>query len=333
MKKTATAKRLMEDTPLTLSDISRLTLELVENLGSRCRGLERQEMIRLLRRVGQLGVEGLRKREHTVTFEQAAWESVAARHDRRPTTRRDLRYVIRRMLKVPGAGGLALRSMGARECRDLLQHSFGSSPRCYRKARTILHSIFAYGFRHEWCDANPVDRLSVPRLRETTIAPLSLADIERLKSAAYQPEHEPMRLSLHLMLYCGARPTEVMRLQPDDICWEKRQLIIRPQTSKTGGGRSIPLRPVSFEAGLVGRKHIPQNWAVRWRALRHAAGFTQWTPDILRHTFASYHAAWFRNLPALQLEMGHRDSSLLQMRYIGLLPNDAAGFWRGCQPS
>lgn len=333
MKKTATAERLMEGIPLNLNDIARLTLELLENLGARCHGMNRQEIICLLRRVGQLGIEGLRTKEQTVTFEQAAWESVAARNDRRPTTRRDLRYVIRRMLKVPGVASLALRSMGARECRELLQRSFGSSPGSYRKARAILHSIFSYGFRHEWCDANPVDRLGVPRLRETPIVPLSLTEIERLKATARQPEHEPMRLSLHLMLYCGVRPTEVMRLQPDDICWEKRQLIIRPQTSKTGGGRSIPLRPVSSEAGLVGKRHIPHNWLARWKALRLAAGFTHWAPDTLRHTFASYHAAWFRNLPALQLEMGHRDSSLLQMRYIGLLPDDAAGFWHGCQPS
>ena len=38
--------------------------------------------------------------------------------------------------------------------------------------------------------------------------------------------------------------------------------------------------------------------------------------DVCRHTFASYHAAYLRNLPELQLEMGHRDASLLMTRYM-----------------
>ena len=40
--------------------------------------------------------------------------------------------------------------------------------------------------------------------------------------------------------------------------------------------------------------------------------------NALRHTFASYHAAHFRDLPALQLEMGHRSSDLLRTRYLNL---------------
>ena len=34
------------------------------------------------------------------------------------------------------------------------------------------------------------------------------------------------------------------------------------------------------------------------------------------HTFATYQAARFGNVAALQIEMGHRDSSLLRTRYV-----------------
>ena|GEM_PF-2280607 len=48
-----------------------------------------------------------------------------------------------------------------------------------------------------------------------------------------------------------------------------------------------------------------------------------------RHTFASYHAAYFRNLPELQLEMGYRDTSLLRSRYMmPTLKKEAAAFWK-----
>ena len=51
---------------------------------------------------------------------------------------------------------------------------------------------------------------------------------------------------------------------------------------------------------------------------------------VCRHSFATYHAVLFRNLPELQLEMGHRDTSLLRSRYmVPAHRRDAVAFWRG----
>ena len=76
-------------------------------------------------------------------------------------------------------------------------------------------------------------------------------------------------------------------------------------------------------------KNIEKKWQKRWLELRRSAGFTRWVPDVCRHTFATYHAAHFRNLPELQLEMGHRDVSLLRSRYMApALRRTAKEFWR-----
>jgi integrase len=73
---------------------------------------------------------------------------------------------------------------------------------------------------------------------------------------------------------------------------------------------------------------VPRNWQKHWRDLRRAAGFTRWTPDVCRHSFASYHAAYFRNLPELQVIMGHRDLSLLRSRYMAPTSRkEARVFW------
>ena len=136
-----------------------------------------------------------------------------------------------------------------------------------------------------------------------------------------------MRTSLHLMLYCGLRPNEVARLCPDDIQLHEKRVLIHPRTSKTGGGRVVPIRKAERLKG--GRIRIPRNWQNRWLALRRAAGFTRWVPDICRHTFASYHAAHFKDLPLLQLEMGHSTPTLLRSRYLNLPRTaHAAAFWR-----
>lgn len=316
----------MKGLPLDGSDAARLTLEMTEALGDKAQGLGKAQLMELLRRVARAGIRTLEAEEQTVRFETAAWASVEARAGRRPLTTRDLRHFVRRMLRVQGVGERPLRAMTARECRSMLQEAFGGSRHSYRKGRSILHSIFAYGIRQEWCDANPADRIEAPSLTEREIKPLTLSEVRRLEEAAAMPEHRAMQLPLHLMLYCGIRPAEAQRLRPEDIQWKRRRVIIRPQTSKTGGGRIVPLRKAGLLRGA--QRSIPGNWRQRWRALRLAAGFEGWQADALRHTFASYHAAYFKDLPALQLEMGHRDLSLIRMRYAAIVQERPALFWR-----
>ena len=48
----------------------------------------------------------------------------------------------------------------------------------------------------------------------------------------------------------------------------------------------------------------------------HSIG--RWVQDVLRHTYASFHAKNYADLPRLQLNMGHRDQSLLRSRYINM---------------
>ena len=324
-----TAIELIKDLPLTINDVARIALEITEGLGASAAGLTRSEMMGMMRRVATEGVRAVKEAGKTVCFAEAARASLEARRDRRPTTQRDLRHFIGRLLRVEGAGERPLRAMGVAECKKLLEKAFPNSPSSYKKGRAILSSIFSYGIRQEWCDRNPVQAIETPRIKEKTITPLTMEEIERLERTAEHPEHREMQLSLKLMLYCGIRPAEVTRINPQrDIVGD--ELIIRPQTSKTGGGRIVPLRKV---APYI-RRHrenliIPDRWEQRWRALRRAARFRTWQADACRHTFATYHARHFRNIPALQLEMGHSSPRLLHSRYISPIPQGAARrFWQ-----
>ncbi len=275
----------------------------------------------------EYGIEAEQAREQTVSLKTAGWASVAARADLRATSIRDLRYFLRKILKVEGVAELPLRTITSKQCREILRVAFGHSKSMYIKGRALLHSVFAYGMRQEWCDTNPVARIEVPKVQERTKEPLSLEAVRRLEVVAQQERLCDMRLSLHLLLYCGIRPTEVSRLRPEDFCRKEGVVIIRPAKSKTGGGRVVPLR--GAEKIPAEQWVIPQHWQKRWRELRRAAGFTHWVPDVCRHTFASYHASYFRNLSQLQLEMGHRDVTLLCTRYMSpVLYSAAKCFWK-----
>ena len=278
--------------------------------------------VRRARECVRLGAEEMRKRERTVTFAKAVETALEDRKRKGLRARSivDFRYLCKRMMKMnAGLAERRVRSITSDDCREYLQAAYGESPSQYRKARAILSGVFSTAIRHDWCDSNPVARVEVPEVVEKPIEPLTIEEVERLEAAAQLPEHEDMQLSLHLMLYCGIRPTEVSRIDPErDIDWQNQRVVVRPTTSKTGGGRVVPLRCGNINAL---RHDIPHRWAQRWRALRKAAGWSKeddhpWRQDVCRHTFATYHAAHFRNFAALQMEMGHRDSSLLRTRYV-----------------
>ena len=269
----------------------------------------------------QLGEEQLRLRERTVTFRKAVETALEDRKRKGLRARSivDFRYLCKRLMKLnPWLSERRVRSITSEDCRRSLEAAFGGSAAQYRKARAILSGVFSTAVRHDWCEANPVARVEVPEVVEAPIKPLGLDEVARLEETARRPEHRDMQLSLHLMLYCGIRPTEVSRINPEtDIDWEHALVLVRPTTSKTGGGRVVPLR----KAGAISVRTIPRRWVQRWRALRKAAGWSKesahpWRQDVCRHTFATYHAARFRNYAALQIEMGHRDSSLLRTRYV-----------------
>lgn len=328
--KTKTAQNLLREhkLPLTVTDSARLVLEACEELGTPVAGLPREKLMTMLRQTLREGARAVKAGERTCSFREAAWASYESRvrQGRRAATLGDLRHFIGRMLRIVGFGEKPLRTLTTEECRCMLAAAFGGSAHSYRKARAILHSIFAYGERQEWCEGNPVSRIEVPCVAERPIEPLSVAEVHRLERAASRSEHASMRLPLVLMLYCGLRPTEVARLNPQrDIDRRERLVIVRPQTSKTGGGRVVPLRVMP----PADAAEIPHNWRRQWRSLRLAAGFTTWRADACRHTFASYHRAYFRNLDALQSEMGHRDSALLRTRYtLPVSPVEARAFWQ-----
>lgn len=71
-----TARKLISELPLNINDIARLALEATESLGELAEGMERREMLQMLRRVIAEGVRAVRAAENTVSFEVAVEKSV-----------------------------------------------------------------------------------------------------------------------------------------------------------------------------------------------------------------------------------------------------------------
>ncbi len=331
------------------ADAARLILEVLEEmpeLHSHVRAQERAPLMQSLRRILREGIATVRASEKTVCFAFAAEESLRRRTaaGRKPTTLRDLRHFIRRLLRVPGLAESPLRTLRTEQCRQALDTAFAGSAHSLRKGRAIMHSIFAYGVRQGWCSNNPVAAIELPVIEEREIIPLSLTECRRLVETAQLPPFRECLPALGLMLFAGVRPGEVARLHWSDVHSDEGILRIAARHSKTGGARRVelcpPLRrllrkhcPVQNENIKNGKARLcPPRWLTRWRMLRKAAGLGKhWAPDVLRHTFASYHALTYQNLPALQLQLGHQNLRLLLTRYLNLpllRRADTAKFWQ-----
>ena len=242
----------------------------------------------------------------------------------RPESFADIRYLGNRLLKSDKE--LAARNfseLSLAECEEWLSLEF-KSPSQFNKARTMLHGVFEFATRREWCDKNPIKLIEKRKILEKEIIPLTNTQAESLlKSAKIQKNSECLP-AVGLLLFAGIRPQEVRRLKWKDIDLEEGFITVRSQCSKTGGVRHVEIAPalkriLTKHKGEEESTICPSNWRRKWKNIREESGFKNvWVQDILRHTYASYFAKRFRDLPRLQLNMGHRDLSLLRSRYVNM---------------
>ena len=293
--------------------------------GTRTSETSAQRALKRSKRIITLGAEALKQRERTVTFEKAVEAALEVRKERRTRTVYDFRYFTRRFMKrCKGLATRRVRSITPQECAEYIEQAF-ETPRQRQKARLILSGVFGTAVKRGWCDANPVARVEAPRVVETPVPILSPQEIGALRQTAATYRNGSCAAAVGMMLYSGIRPHEVARLTWAQVDLRERAIYILPRHSKTGGARRVtihkPLMKIlRSHKREEGEMICPANWLHHWRELRRAAGWDsparRWPQDALRHTFASYHLSYFRSFTELQLEIGHRDATLLRTRYV-----------------
>ena len=255
----------------------------------------------------------------------------------KPTSLRDIKTIANRIFrKNPTLKERFAGDISSEEWLKILNCQF-PLPNQFNKARTMLHGVFEFATRREWCDKNPVKLIERRRIIEKEISPLSFPQIKNLIKTAKMPKHKECLPAIGLLMFAGVRPREVHRLTWKDIDLEENSITIHSLCSKTGGVRQVEICSslkrllAPFANGQKNERVCPKNWQKRWRDIRNDSGFKNvWVQDILRHTYASYHAKRFKDLPRLQLNMGHYDLSLLRSRYVnmrGISHTDARDFF------
>ena len=351
------AKKVLGKAKVSVLDSARFVRNILDAKPSDSKLTDAQFVLKVI----DAGLRNIRAKEMSLADGFALY--LKSKQHLRPDSVRDIRCIGNRLLRTsPEFGKRNFSELSVSECEEWLNAAFHTdsqfkrsaneiSPQAkdpkgetahkvsasqFNKARTMLHGLFEFALRREWCDKNPIKRIERKKVVEKEIQPLKLSETKRLIKTA-QNESPVYAVVAALLVYTGIRPREVRRLTWRDIDTEEKTITVRSQCSKTGGVRQVEIPPVlnrvliAHSSEFKEEKICPTDWQRRWRKIRDNSGFRgRWIQDVLRHTYASFHAKRFKDLPRLQLNMGHYDVSLLRSRYVnmrGISNTDARNFF------
>lgn len=311
------AKEVLGATTVSVVDSARFIRNVLDAKPNDCKLSDAQFVLKVI----EVGLRNMRTKEMSVAEGVAIYYK--SKQHLRPDSIRDIRCIGNRLLRTnPELGKRNFSELSVAECEEWLNAAFHTNPQL-NKGRTMLHGLFEFALRREWCDKNPIKRIERKKVVEKEIQPLKLSETRRLIKTA-QLESPSCGVVAALLVYAGIRPREVLRLTWRDIDTEEKTITVRSQCSKTGGVRQVEIPPVLNRLLITHKSEnasniCPRDWQRRWRKIRDNSGFRgRWVQDVLRHTYASFHAKNYADLPRLQLNMGHRDLSLLRSRYVNM---------------
>jgi len=210
--------------------------------------------------------------------------------------------------------------------RDLLAHVESVGSGRWRVAR----AMFRWSATQEppMIDLDPTRQMRpVFRAKSGEIDFLTVDESRRIMSGAGD-----LAPALALMLFAGIRPHEVAGDHKPPLEWkhiDRKGKIIRipADIAKTGRARileGLPANIWSFFPGGTGPVS-PISSTQLARHARRLSGREKWTPDALRHSFATYHVALFGDPGRTSLLMGHEGSTTMLYRHYRGLTTQSEG--------
>jgi integrase len=271
----------------------------------------------------------LKASEKSCTAAQLVNEILAAKKADRLSVRHlaDLRARLRKFAEH--FDGKPVATITPAEIDDWLR-SLPVSPVTRNNFRKVTVLAFSFAVKRGYAISNPA--LTTEKAREPKTKPGILMPEQ---ASALLVNASPACLPyIAIGLFAGLRRAEIERLDWSEIDFESGHIEVTAEKSKSKvANRFVTMQPNLRAWLLPFRKlkgHVaPQaNFRKLFKQSRLAAGVTDWPDNALRHSFASYHVAHFKDAKGLALEMGHTDSGILFNHYRALVrPKEAERYW------
>jgi integrase len=310
-------------------------------------GIEHAEFPTALRIMAQEGMEQLKPFSKNIADAVRHYVAHLKANERSCTAEQ----LVKQLLKAKEADGVGERHLGTLRSRlgyfadefdgkmvaeitkvnidDWLRSlDVGAQTRNHYRAAAVL--AFNFALRNGYAVENPAEGAAKAKVIGGRPGILSVDESARLLEAA-TPDVLPF---FAIGLFAGLRRAELERLDWSEVDFESNLIQATAEKSKTATRRFVTLQPNLREWVLPYRKlkgnvTPPETLRQSFKQARIAAGIVDWPENALRHSFASYHLAAFKNAAATALELGHHDSRVTFAHYRELVkPKEATRFWK-----
>jgi integrase len=252
-----------------------------------------------------------------------------------------LEILRKHLLKLPGDKLLG----------DFALADFPPIPGAARTRKNVIvvwRQFFHWCRRQEWLpydQPTAADRIELPAVPRTMPATYTPAELAKL-FAAVSDDYLPW---LALAAWAGIRTEELApdpksgkdAIQWEDIHLDRKIIIVRPEVSKTGHKRTIPicaalaavLRAVAGEGRVCPAlaPHTPRKGGAMAETTRIGKAIGGWKRNALRHSFISYRAAQV-GLGQTAMEAGNSESEA-KASYLDAMTKAEASSWFRISPS
>jgi integrase len=245
----------------------------------------------------------------------------------RPRYLKDLRLRLSRFSAT--YGGRLLADIAPAEIEAWLR-SLALSPLGRNSYRLRLSVLFEYGRKCGWVDSNPVIDVAKAKVRDSLPGILTSQQVARLLETATEQTLPYWVIGI----FAGLRSAELERLSWEDVDFEARLITVPATSAKTGSRRFVRMAEnlLAWLAPYRDRRSgavCPPNRRKLLEEDRARAGIKAWPVNACRHSFGSYHLAYFRNAADTALQMGHVRSDMLFRHYHQRVkPTEAERFWK-----
>jgi integrase len=269
----------------------------------------------------------LQANNRTCTFRELVAELLPAKESDGASTRylQDLRSRLGQF--SASFGDRLVSEIRGHEIDDWLR-GLNVSPVTRNNFRRVLRTAFNFAKARGYCVGNPALLTAKAKEVEGTVGILTVAETARLLESA-DAELVPF---IAIGAFAGLRRAELERLDWSDVDLETGLIEVKAVKSKSARRRFVRIQfnltkwlaPYATRRGKV----TAENYEKSLANARAAAGIKHWPNNALRHGFASYHLARFKDAAALALELGHTDAGLVFQHYRQIVkPKDAERYW------
>jgi integrase len=197
-----------------------------------------------------------------------------------------------------------------------------------------LSVLFEFCRRRGYCGSNPLVNIERPIVTLGRPEIFTVGEAAALLTTAELHPELDLVPTIAIGLFAGLRTAEIKLLDWSKVDFEHKVIDVDETIAKMRQQRNVDmsdllvawLTPYAQPKGPI----IPKGFRRRMEKLRKLAEITKWPDNGLRHSYGSYHCAYFQDPRITAMQMGHATTDMLFKHYRNyrIKKSDAEAYWK-----